>query len=60
MPITNILKVSDYINTENNPYKMFNTAYFEFKIGSTCFTSFIVEISSFVLKTKNTCNTRHI
>lgn len=54
MPITNLLKVSDYINTKNNPYKMFNTAYFAFKIGSTCLTSFIVEISSFVLKTKST------
>lgn len=57
MPITNILKVSDYINTENNPYKMFSTACFAFKIGSTCLKSLIVEISNFVLKDKTTSNT---
>lgn len=56
MPITNILKVSDYINTEKNkPYKTFNSAYFKFKMGSTCLTLFIVEILNFFFKSKKKC-----
>lgn len=61
MPITNVLKVSDYINTEkkNKPYKTFNSAYFKFKMGSTCLTLFIVGILNFFLKAKkNVSNMR--